>query len=159
MYLITKKQMLNEQVVLMEISAPLVAKKAMPGQFIMLKTDEVGERIPLTVADFDRKKGTVTIIFQIVGASTTHLAEFNEGDHIMDFAGPLGVASHFEDSVKKVAVIGGGLGTAIAYPQAKALFESGRHVDVITGFRNKDGFNDAHYSDGRRLQRHKRFRY
>ncbi|MEG1449101.1 MAG: sulfide/dihydroorotate dehydrogenase-like FAD/NAD-binding protein [Oscillospiraceae bacterium] len=137
MYEILKKKDLNPQVCLMEISAPIIAKKALAGQFIILKIDEVGERIPLTVADYDREKGTITIIFQKVGKTTIKLGDMNEGDFIQDFVGPLGNASHF-DGMKKVAVVGGGVGCAIAYPQAKALHELGAHVDLITGFRNKD---------------------
>ncbi len=134
---IVKKVVLNEQVVRMDIDAPRIAKKAEPGQFIIFRIDEQGERIPLTIADFDRDAGTVTIIFQIVGASTMRLAEMNEGDSLLDFVGPLGVPTHLE-GYKKVAVIGGGLGTAIAYPQAKKLSELGAEVHMITGFRNKD---------------------
>ena len=134
---IVKKTVLNEQVVRMDIDAPRIAKKAEPGQFIIFRIDEQGERIPLTIADFDRDAGTVTIIFQIVGASTMRLAEMNEGDSLLDFVGPLGVPTHLE-GYKKVAVIGGGLGTAIAYPQAKKLSELGAEVHMITGFRNKD---------------------
>lgn len=134
---IVRKKVLNEQVVLMEISAPRIAKKAEPGQFIIFRIDEQGERIPLTIADYDREKGTVTIIFQIVGESTMRLSELNEGDSLLDFVGPLGVASHLE-GYKKVAVVGGGLGTAIAYPQAKKLTALGAEVHMITGFRNKD---------------------
>ncbi len=134
---IVKKVVLNEQVVRMDIDAPRIAKKAEPGQFIIFRIDEQGERIPLTIADFDREAGTVTIIFQIVGASTMRLAEMNEGDTLLDFVGPLGVPTHLE-GYKKVAVIGGGLGTAIAYPQAKKLSELGAEVHMITGFRNKD---------------------
>ncbi len=137
MYRIVRKSVLNEQVVLMEIEDPRVAKKAEPGQFIIFRIDEQGERIPLTIADFDREKGTVTIIFQIVGKSTMQLSELNEGDSILDFVGPLGTASHLE-GYKKVAVIGGGLGTAIAYPQAKKLKALGAEVHMITGFRSKD---------------------
>ena len=134
---ICKKRVLNEQVVLMEIEAPKIAKKCEPGQFIILKIDEFGERIPLTVADYDREKGTVTIIYQIVGKTTQKLSEMEEGDALMDFVGPLGVASHLE-GYKRVAVVGGGLGCAIAYPQAKKLFQLGAQVDVIAGFRTKD---------------------
>jgi len=137
MYRIVRKETLNSRVKLLEIEAPYVARKAEPGQFIILRVDENGERIPFTIADFDREKGTITIIFQIVGATTQILGEMNEGDELVDFVGPLGVASHFEN-VKKAAVIGGGLGTAIAYPQAKKLHNMGASVDVITGFRNKD---------------------
>ena len=134
---IVRKEFLNEQVVLMEIDAPRIAKKAEPGQFIIFRIDEFGERIPLTIADFNREKGTVTIIFQIVGKSTMQLSALNEGDYILDFVGPLGTASHLE-GYKKVAVIGGGLGTAIAYPQAKKLKSLGAEVHMITGFRNKE---------------------
>ena len=137
MFEIVRKEVLNPLVSLMEISAPYIAKKAEPGQFIILRTDDKGERIPFTIADYDREKGTVTIIFQKVGASTEYLDTFNEGDFILDFVGPLGVASHF-GNVKKVAVIGGGLGTAIAYPQAKKLFGMGVCVDMINGFRNNE---------------------
>ena len=138
MYTIKKKEVLGPQVVLMEIDAPLVANKAEPGQFIILRIDEFGERMPLTIADFDRQAGTVTIIFQVVGKTTTQLSELNEGDSLQDFVGPLGKASEFEEDLKRVAVIGGGLGTAIAYPQAKKLYNMGVHVDTILGFRNKD---------------------
>lgn len=137
MYKILKKKVLNPTVTLMEIDAPLVAKKAEPGQFIILRVDENGERIPLTVADFDREKGTVTIIFQIVGATTELLNHKNEGDFIHDFVGPLGVASHTE-GLKKVAVVGGGVGCAIAYPIAKKLHKQGTEVHSVVGFRNKD---------------------
>ena len=121
----------------MEIEAPLVAKKAEPGQFIILRTDKDGERIPLTVADFDRKKGTVTIIFQVVGATTEKLNHLNEGDYLQDFVGPLGKATH-TDGLKKVAVVGGGVGCAIAYPVAKKLHSLGCEVHAICGFRTKD---------------------
>lgn len=121
----------------MDIEAPLVAKKAQPGQFIILRVDEDGERIPLTVADYDREKGTVTIIFQIVGATTELLNHKNEGEYIQDFVGPLGKATETEGK-KKVAVVGGGVGCAIAYPVAKKLHESGCEVHSIVGFRNKD---------------------
>ncbi len=137
MYKILKKQSLNPTVTRMEVSAPFVAAKAEPGQFIILRVDEDGERIPLTVADFDREKGTVTIIFQIVGATTHQLNQLNEGDFIHDFVGPLGTASHL-DGLKKVAVVGGGVGCAIAYPVAKKLHQLGAEVHSIVGFRNKD---------------------
>jgi ferredoxin--NADP+ reductase len=136
MYEIVKKKELNPDVKLMVVNAPFVARKAEPGQFVMLRVNENGERIPLTIADYDREKGTVTIIFQEVGKTTKLLGTLNEGEHILDFAGPLGKASHFDD-VKKAAVIGGGLGTAIAYPQAKKLNSLGASVDTIIGFRNK----------------------
>ena len=138
MYKIMRMKMLNEQVVLMEVYAPHIAKKALAGQFIIFRVDEKGERIPLTIADYDREKGTVTIIFQTIGFSTGRLAKLDEGDSILDFVGPLGVPTHFDENVKKVAVVGGGVGCAIAYPQAKALFNMGCEVDVIAGFRNKD---------------------
>ena len=137
MYKIVRKKVLNPTVTLMEIEAPLVAKKAEPGQFIILRTDENGERIPLTVADFDRSKGTVTIIFQIVGATTEKLNHLNEGDYLQDFVGPLGKATHTE-GLKKVAVVGGGVGCAIAYPVAKKLHSLGCEVHAICGFRTKD---------------------
>ena len=137
MFKIVTKRKLNDAVTLMEIEAPFIAKKAKAGQFIIFRIDDKGERVPLTIADYDREKGTVTIIFQKVGLSTKMLAEMNEGDYISDFVGPLGVPTDYED-FKKVAVIGGGVGNAIAYPQAKALHEMGVEVDVIAGFRNKD---------------------
>ena len=138
MYKILKKRTLNEQVKLMVIDAPLVAQKAQAGQFIILRVNEEGERIPLTIADYDREAGTITIIFQEVGKTTLLLGSLNEGDSLSDFVGPLGKASHFDSSVKKAAVIGGGLGTAIAYPQAKQLHAQGIDVTSIAGFRNKD---------------------
>ncbi len=138
MYKILKKRVLSDQVKLMVIDAPLVARKAQAGQFIILRINEEGERIPLTIADYDREQGTITIIFQEVGKTTIHLGTLNEGDSLADFVGPLGKASHFDDSVKKAAVIGGGLGTAIAYPQAKQLHALGVDVTSIIGFRNKD---------------------
>ena len=137
MYKIVKKEVLNSSVTLMEISAPDVARKAMPGQFIILRVNETGERIPFTIADYDREKGTITIIFQIVGKTTELLNTLNQGESILDFVGPLGKASHLE-GYRKIAVIGGGLGTAIAYPQAKALHQMGAEVHAIAGFRNKD---------------------
>lgn len=137
MYKIVRKKALNPTVTLMDIEAPAVAKKAEPGQFIILRTDEMGERIPLTVADFDREKGTVTIIFQIVGATTEKLSHMNEGDSLQDFAGPLGKPTDTE-GLKKVAVVGGGVGCAIAYPVAKKLHETGCEVHSIVGFRTKD---------------------
>ena len=137
MYRIVKKQVLNPTVTRMDIEAPLIAKKAEPGQFIILRVDEKGERIPLTVADFDREAGTVTIIFQIVGATTEKLNHLEEGDCLQDFVGPLGRPSETE-GLKKVAVIGGGVGCAIAYPVAKKLHQQGTEVHSIVGFRNKD---------------------
>lgn len=137
MYRILTKETLNPTVIKMEIEAQYVAKKAQPGQFIILRTDEDGERIPLTVADYDREKGTVTIIFQIVGATTEKLGHMNEGDFLADFVGPLGKATHTE-GLKKVAVVGGGVGCAIAFPVAKKLHEQGCEVHAIVGFRTKD---------------------
>ena len=137
MFKIVRKRCLNPTVTLMEVEAPFVAKKAEPGQFIILRVDENGERIPLTVADYDREKGTVTIIFQIVGGSTIHLNSLEEGDSIHDFVGPLGVPTHTA-GLKKVAVVGGGVGCAIAYPIAKKLHNLGCEVHSIIGFRNKD---------------------
>ena len=130
MYQILKKQTLNANTKLMVIEAPHVARKAEPGQFIILRVSAEGERIPLTIADFDREKGSVTIIFQEVGATTMALGALNEGDCLHDFVGPLGKASELE-GLKKVAVVGGGLGCAIAYPQAKKLHEMGAEVDLI----------------------------
>lgn len=137
MYRIVTKRPLHETVTLMEVEAPYIAKKAKPGQFIILRVDDTGERVPLTVAGTDPARGTVTIIYQKVGYTTRRLDVLNEGDSILDFVGPLGVASHL-GGMKKVAVIGGGLGVAIAYPQAKALHDMGAEVDVIVGFRNTD---------------------
>ena len=137
MYKILTKKILNPTVTLMEVDAPMIAKKAEPGQFIILRVDAEGERIPLTIADFDREKGTITIIFQIVGATTEKLNHLEEGEFIHDFVGPLGVPSHTE-GLKKVAVIGGGVGCAIAYPIAKKLHHLGAEVHSIVGFRNKD---------------------
>ena len=122
MYRVVRKEVLNPTVTLMEVEAPFVAKKAEPGQFIILRVDNEGERIPLTIADYSREKGTITIIFQIVGASTYKLNALNEGDFIHDFVGPLGVPTH-TNGLKKVAVVGGGGGCAIAYPVAKQLHE------------------------------------
>lgn len=137
MYKILKKKQLNDSITLMEIDAPFIAKKALAGQFIIYRVDEHGERIPLTIADYDREKGSITIIFQTIGASTKELAMLNEGDEILDVVGPLGVATKYGD-VKRVAVVGGGVGCAIAYPQAKALHNMGVEVDLIAGFRSKD---------------------
>lgn len=136
MYKIVRKKELNSAVTLMEIEAPYVAKKAKAGQFIIFRIDDKGERVPLTIAGYDREKGTVTIIFQKVGYTTMKLDTLNEGDALLDFVGPLGEPSHTE-GVKRAAVIGGGLGVAIAYPQAKALHEAGCEVDLIVGFRNE----------------------
>lgn len=137
MYPITEKTVLNENVVRMTVLAPLVARKALPGQFIIFRIDENGERVPLTIAGYDREQGTVTIIFQTVGYTTEKLAKLNKGDALLDFAGPLGEPAVTE-GIGKAAVIGGGLGVAIAYPQAKALKEAGADVDLIVGFRNRD---------------------
>ena len=137
MYRIVKKRVLNPTVSLMEIEAPAVARKAEPGQFIILRVDEEGERIPLTIADFDRQAGTVTIIYQVVGATTEKLNHKQEGEFLQDFVGPLGKATETE-GLKRVAVVGGGVGTAIAYPVAKKLHDVGCHVDLIVGFRSKD---------------------
>jgi ferredoxin/flavodoxin---NADP+ reductase len=137
MFKIIKRKVLNPQVVLLTIEAPLIAKKANPGQFIILRVREGGERIPLTIADYDNPSGSVTIIFQTIGKTTKLLASLKEGDFILDFVGPLGIPSHL-DHIKRAVVIGGGLGTAIAYPQAKKLFSMGAHVDMICGFRNKE---------------------
>ncbi len=137
MYKIVVKRKLNESVTLMEVEAPFIAKKAKAGQFIIFRVDEFGERVPLTIADCDVEKGTVTIIFQHVGRSTSMLAELEEGDTILDFVGPLGTPTHF-DNPKRVCVVGGGVGCAIAYPQAKTLHKAGVAVDMIAGFRSKD---------------------
>jgi ferredoxin--NADP+ reductase len=137
MYKIVQKKVLSPSITLMVIEAPYVARKAEPGQFIILRVNENGERIPLTIADYDREKGTVTIIFQEVGKTTKLLGRMEQGESIADFVGPLGLPSHFE-GVKRVAVVGGGLGSAIAYPQAKKLYGSGIDVDTIVGFRNKE---------------------
>ena len=137
MFRILKKQPLNPTVTLMKIDAPAVAKKANPGQFIILRTDAVGERIPLTIADYDSNEGSVTIIFQVVGATTEKLNHMNEGDCLHDFVGPLGKATDTAGK-KKVAVVGGGVGCAIAYPVAKKFHELGTEVHTVAGFRTKD---------------------
>lgn len=137
MYKIVYKKALNSNVTLMDIEAPLVARKAEAGQFIILRVDEKGERIPLTVAGYDREAGTVRIIFQIVGATTELLNHKNEGDYIEDFVGPLGVATKTE-GLKKVCIVGGGVGCAIALPIAQKLHEQGAEVTSIIGFRSKD---------------------
>ncbi len=137
MYKIVKKKTLNPTVIQMEIEAPLVAKKAKPGQFIILRVDEAGERIPLTVAGVNEKEGLVKIIFQVVGATTEILNSKKEGDSICDFVGPLGVATHIE-GIKKVCIVGGGVGCAIAMPVAEACKKAGATVTSIIGFRNKD---------------------
>ncbi len=137
MYKITYKRELNDSVTMMDIEAPLVAKKAQPGQFIILRVDEDSERVPLTIAGYDREKGTVRIIFQKVGSSTEWLGGRSEGDFIEDFVGPLGNATHTE-GLKKVAVVGGGVGCAIALPVAQKLHTQGCEVHSIIGFRSKD---------------------
>ena len=137
MFKIVRKKELNSAVTLLEIEAPFVAKKAKAGQFIIFRIDEMGERVPLTIAGYDREKGTVTIIFQKVGFSTIALGNLNEGDYIKDFVGPLGKPTHTE-GIKRVCVVGGGVGCAIALPSAAAFKEAGAEVDVIVGFRNKD---------------------
>lgn len=137
MFQILKKRRLNASMTLMVVQAPYIAKKAKAGQFIMLRVHDKGERIPLTIAAYDREAGTVTIIFQLVGKTTMMLDQLNEGDEILDFTGPLGRPSELE-GYQRVAVIGGGAGCAIAYPQAYALHEMGAKVDIIAGFRNKD---------------------
>ncbi len=137
MYQIATKKNLNPTVTQMEIKAPLVAAKAKPGQFIILRVDAEGERIPLTVAGCNKENGTVKIIFQIVGATTEKLNHKNEGDYIQDFVGPLGVPTH-TDGIKKVCIIGGGVGCAIAMPIAEEFHQQGAEVTSIIGFRNKD---------------------
>ena len=137
MYKIINKKELNPTVIMMDIEAPLVAKKAEPGQFIILRVDENGERIPLTVAGYDREAGTVKIIFQIVGGTTEKLSHKEEGEYIQDFVGPLGVATHLH-GLKKVCIVGGGVGCAIALPIAQKLHEMGADVTSVIGFRNKD---------------------
>lgn len=137
MFKIIEKRRLNDAMTLMKLDAPHIARKAKPGQFVILRVDEHGERIPLTVNDTDSDGGSVTIIFQIVGQTTRLLDSYEEGESIQDLVGPLGMPTHLE-GIKRAAVIGGGAGCAIAYPQAKALFNMGAHVDMIAGFRNKD---------------------
>ena len=137
MYKITEKKILNPTVIQLHIEAPLVANKAKPGQFIILRVDEEGERIPLTVAGVNKNDGTVKIIFQVVGSTTKKLSYKEAGEYIQDFVGPLGVATHL-DGLKKVCVVGGGVGCAIALPVAEALHEMGADVTSIIGFRNKD---------------------
>ena len=137
MYKIVRKKELNPSVTLMEIEAPFIAKKAKAGQFIIFRIDEQGERVPLTIAGYDREAGTITIIFQKVGFSTIALGALNEGDYIRDFVGPLGKPTPVEGK-KKVCVVGGGVGCAIALPSAKGFKEAGAEVTVIAGFRSKD---------------------
>ena len=135
---IVRKEELNSSVTLLEVEAPKIARKALPGQFIILRIDDDGERIPLTIGDYDREKGTITIIFQKVGLTTMLLGDLNVGDDIKDFVGPLGVPTHIDEGVKRVCVVGGGVGCDIAYPQAKYLHQAGYEVDVIAGFRSRD---------------------
>lgn len=139
MYKIVRKRSLNPAgtTIEMVVEAPLVARKCLAGQFVIFRLDELGERVPLTIADYDRDRGTVSIMFQPVGKSTMLLAELNEGDYILDFVGPLGKPTHM-DGLKRVAVVGGGVGCAIAYPVAKAMHAKGIEVDMIAGFRSKD---------------------
>ena len=137
MFRIVRKEALKPTVILFEIEAPLIAKKAQPGQFIILRVDENGERIPLTIHDYDREKGTVSIIAQIVGATTEKLNRLNEGDCLQDFVGPLGKATETEGK-KKVCVVGGGVGCAIAYPVLKKFHDDGAEVHAVIGFKNKD---------------------
>lgn len=137
MYKIETKKVLNPMVTQMEIVSPLVANKAKPGQFIILRVDENGERIPLTIAGADKEKGTVKIIFQVVGGTTEKLNHKEAGEYIQDFVGPLGVATH-TDGIKKVCIVGGGVGCAIAMPVAQEFHKLGADVTSIIGFRNKD---------------------
>ena len=137
MFKIVRKYPLNDTTDFLSVYAPRIAAKALPGQFIIFRVDEQGERIPLTIAGYDREAGTVSVIFQKVGRSTMQLGALHEGDEILDFVGPLGTPSHL-DGYSRVAVIGGGLGCAIAYPQAKYLHEQGTQVDIIAGFRTAD---------------------
>ncbi|MFO7637631.1 MAG: sulfide/dihydroorotate dehydrogenase-like FAD/NAD-binding protein [Clostridia bacterium] len=137
MFEITYKRKLNGEVTMIRVHAPLIARKARPGQFVMVRVDETGERIPLTIADKDPGSGEVTVIFQEVGNTTIKLGKLEAGEHVLDFTGPLGTPTETE-GYRDACVIGGGLGTAIAYPQARGLKEAGARVDVITGFRNKD---------------------
>lgn len=137
MFKVVEREELNPTVTKLVIDAPRIAKKAKAGQFIIIRAHELGERIPLTIADYDREKGTVTIIFQIVGKTTMVLNNLRVGDEVLDFVGPLGKPSEVE-GMKRVCVIGGGVGCAIAYPTAKALHDNGTEVTCIAGFRNKD---------------------
>lgn len=145
MYPIIRREKLQDNIILMDIKAPRVAKECLPGQFIIAKTDEYGERIPLTICDYDREKETVTIVVQTIGAGTERMMGLQEGDSLMDFVGPLGCPSELcleenleETRKKKIVFIGGGLGTAPVYPQVKWLHEHGIDADVIIGYRNKD---------------------
>lgn len=138
MFRILRKLPLNQTVTWMEIEAPKIAVKAKTGQFVMLRVDQFGERIPLTIADINLNTGSITIIFQVAGQTTQLLNTLNQGDTIMDVVGPLGEPTHYPEKIDKICVVGGGVGCAIAYPQAKTLFKMGAKVDVITGFRNHD---------------------
>lgn len=138
LFQIVEKKKLNDAVVMVRIAAPLIAKKVLPGQFIIFRLDEFGERVPLTVADYDREGGTITLIFQIAGETTRQFSQLEAGDTILDLVGPLGVPTELPEGTKSVCVIGGGVGCAIAYPQAKHLHSRGLEVDTIVGFRNKD---------------------
>jgi len=138
MYEIVRKRVLNGQVKFFEIMAPAVAKKALPGQFVIIRAGEAGERVPFTISGTDPERGTITFIAQEVGKTSKLLGTLNEGDFLLNLAGPLGKPTHFDEGVKRAIVIGGGLGSAIAYPQSKALFAKGVLVDTIVGFRNID---------------------
>ena len=137
MFKIVRKERLNSAVVLLEIDAPYIAKKAEAGQFVIVRASEQGERLPFTIADYDREKGSITIIIQVVGGSTMEIDRVTDEGYLLDVVGPLGIATEYGDA-KRVAVVGGGVGCAIAYPQAKKLFGRGAEVDVIAGFRSKD---------------------
>lgn len=138
LFQIVEKKKLNDAVTMVRLAAPLIAKKVQPGQFIIFRLDEFGERVPLTVADYDRTEGTITLIFQAAGESTRRFAELEAGDSILNLVGPLGMPTELPEGAKSVCVIGGGVGCAIAYPQAKHLHAKGLKVDTIVGFRNKD---------------------
>lgn len=147
MYKILEREIIADNVVRMVIDAPQIAHKVQSGQFVIIRTHDTGERFPLTVAGKDRDKGTITIIFAAIGKSTCELGELKEGEYILDVVGPLGVASHFDPSIKKAAVVGGGLGCAIALPQAVHLHDMGVSVDVIAAFQNK-GNHDSRRRNG-----------
>lgn len=138
MFQIVEKKRWNDAVVQVTLDAPQIARKVQPGQFIIFRLDEFGERVPLTVADYDHEAGTITLIFQLVGDSTRRFAQLEEGDAIQDLVGPLGMPTELPEQAKSVCVIGGGVGCAIAYPQAKHLHQKGLEVDTIVGFRNRD---------------------
>ncbi len=137
MYQILEREVLNPTVTKITVNAPLVARKCEPGQFIILRVDDEGERIPLTIADYDRTAGTVSVIYQVVGATTEKLNHVEAGGYIADFVGPLGKPTH-TDGIKKVCIVGGGVGNAIAYPVAKKFHDIGAETHVVIGFRNKD---------------------